>query len=228
MLRSDHSAFLTRLPVPRRSPGLLVAMLLSAFAFGCTPKIGDSCTTSTNCSAAGDRLCDITEPGGYCTIFNCEPDGCPDDSVCINFGTRLSPVNDCSPSNSNSPYQRSFCMARCSSPGDCRGGYDCVDLSGKPPTDKNGDPLKDKNGNPIPANAVGAVLADSSGNGKVCAAQTIGTDVDAGAASGVCTGDADAGLPPSENGSGGTAGSSALGDSGAAGASGSNEAGAGG
>ncbi|MEO7033852.1 MAG: hypothetical protein ABI548_08215 [Polyangiaceae bacterium] len=221
MLRSDHSAFLTRLPVFPLQPGLLVAALLAAFAFGCTPKIGDSCTTSTNCSAAGDRLCDITEPGGYCTVFNCEPDSCPADSVCINFGTRLSPVNDCSLANSNSPYQRSFCMASCSSSGDCRGGYDCVDLSGKPRTDANG--------NPVPANNVGAVLADSGGNGKVCVANTIGSAVDGGAPSGVCNGDPDAGPPPAEAaGSGGSGGSSGAADSGAPGAAGSNEAGAGG
>ena len=226
MLTRDHSAFSTRLPLGPLRPGVLLALLLAAFAFGCTPKIGDSCTTSTNCSASGDRLCDITQPGGYCTIFNCEPGTCPDNSVCINFGTRLSPANDCSLSNSNSPYQRSFCMAPCSSPGDCRGGYDCVNLSGK---------LTDGNGKSIPPNGVGAVLADSSGDGRVCVPKTPEgvKDVAAGTPSGVCNGDPDAGPLGSDTGNGGAGGSSAAGsgaggDSGAAGAPSANEAGAGG
>jgi hypothetical protein len=119
---------------------------------GCTPKIGDSCTVSTNCSATGDRLCDITQPGGYCTVFNCEPGTCPADSVCINFGSNLSSVApaQCSPAQGTSPYQRSFCMATCGSDGDCRGGYTCQNLSGDTP------------------NPLGAVLVDS-GDGKVCA-----------------------------------------------------------
>jgi hypothetical protein len=196
----------------------VLLVVLSLVAFGCTPKIGDSCTVSTNCSASGDRLCDITEPGGYCTIFNCEPDGCPDDSVCINFGAGLSPVDQCSSSQGNSPYQRSFCMARCSSSSDCRGGYECQSLSGSPPNRWN------------------AVLADSDGNGMVCyatptsTAPTLMTYGDAGAggtseSNEVCLG-SDAG-PPVE--SGGTGGLSAVGDSGAGGTSGaSNDAGAGG
>ena len=214
MLRSDHSAFSTLLPGLPQPLSLLAAVLLAAFAFGCTPKIGDGCTTSTNCSAQGDRLCDTTEPGGYCTLFNCEPGGCPDDSLCINFGTQLSPVNQCSTSQGNSPYQQSFCMAPCSSNGDCRGGYACLDLSGKPKADGS------------PGNYVGAVLADDHGDGKVCAAAALGVPPDLNMASGVCTGDPDAGLPV--DGSGGSGGSSPTGDSGAAGASGANEAGAGG
>jgi hypothetical protein len=205
MLASDHSAFST--PLPMTQAVLLV--LLGLAAFGCTPKIGDSCTVSTNCSASGDRLCDITEPGGYCTIFNCEPDGCPADSACINFGTELSSVNLCQSSQGNSPYQRSFCMATCSVDGDCRGGYQCIDLSG------------------TMANVYGAVLADNSGNGKVCAvAPAKGMmAIPAGPTSNeVCLG-SDAGVPVSAAvGDGG-----ASGDAGAGGASGaSNDTGAGG
>jgi hypothetical protein len=222
MLASDHSAFSNRLPITQA----VLLVLLSLVAFGCTPKIGDSCTVSTNCSASGDRLCDITEPGGYCTIFNCEPDSCPDNSVCINFGAELSSVDQCQSSQGNSPYQRSFCMAACSTNGDCRGGYTCQDLSGTPKADGS------------PGNTLGAVLADNGGNGKVCAAEwpvgvknpTLMGDAGAGGApelfnNEVCLGN-DAG-PPLET--GGTGGSSALGDAGAGGASGaSNDAGAGG
>src|SRR3954465_5438780 len=126
MLASDPSAFSSRLPL---SKALLLALLALA-EFACTPKVGDSCTVSTNCSASGDRLCDITQPGGYCTIFNCEPGSCPDDSKCVNFGTKLSlksDTTDCIPSQANSPYKRSFCMATCSKDSDCRNGdgYRC-------------------------------------------------------------------------------------------------------
>ncbi|MEO6598522.1 MAG: hypothetical protein ABIQ16_01525 [Polyangiaceae bacterium] len=159
---NDHSAFSTRSPFARtwrvlsskaRALGLVGAA--ATLALGCTPKIGDECTVSTNCSATGDRLCDITQPGGYCTVFNCEPGTCPADSVCINFGTTSSSVAPvCAPSQGNSPYQRSFCMATCGSDGDCRGlPYVCKDLSGAP----------DK-----PTNSLGAVLAEYSGDGKVC------------------------------------------------------------
>jgi hypothetical protein len=227
MLAADHSAFSTRLPL---SQAVLV-LLLGLSAFACTPKIGDSCTVSTNCSASGDRLCDITEPGGYCTIFNCEPGSCPDSSVCINFGTELSSVDQCSSSQGNSPYQRSFCMAPCSSDGDCRGGYSCQDLSGKPKADGS------------PGNALGAVLADNTGDGRVCAARAVSTPpglelYDAGSAGSgnggapasndVCKGTGIS-IPGLADGTSGTGGASSVGDSGAAGASGAaSDAGAGG
>ena len=140
MPRSDHSAFLSLRVAPLRSHLAFLGFAALALAAGCSPKIGDNCTVSTDCSATGDRLCDITEPGGYCTVFNCEPDSCPDDAACINFGSTLS-VGDpnvpgnadggvlagCTASQDNSPYQRSFCLASCESDGDCRGGYRCIE-----------------------------------------------------------------------------------------------------
>src|SRR6188768_1286101 len=105
MLPSDDSAFSTGSPFTRRALlalRLALVTLMGAVALGCTPQIGDKCTVSTNCSTTGDRLCDVTQPGGYCTKFNCEPGGCPDDSVCVNFGTTLSPVEGCTPSQANS------------------------------------------------------------------------------------------------------------------------------
>lgn len=215
MLSSNPSAFLSGSPFPRLAyfaPWLAAA----ALALGCTPKIGDSCTVSTNCSATGDRLCDITQPGGYCTVFNCEPGTCPADSVCINFGTSLSAVPGCTPSQGNSPYQRSFCMAKCGSDGDCRGGYVCRDLGGTPGPDGK------------PSNLLGAVLAESSGSGKVCTVSGPDapplTTYDSGTQSNeVCRGDAPgtAGTPvvggSGSTGSSGSAGSSDGGDGGAGG-----------
>ncbi len=135
MLDSDHSAFSSGSPFTRllTRGRLAMAWVALELALGCKPQIGDDCTVSTNCSTTGDRLCDITQPGGYCTTFNCEPGSCPDNSVCVNFGTNLSlvvddmhePVKECRPSQANSPYKRSFCMANCSSNSDCRDGYAC-------------------------------------------------------------------------------------------------------
>ena len=212
MPRSDHSAFLTGSPFARLA-WLALSVAGAALALGCTPKIGDQCTVSTNCSAAGDRLCDITQPGGYCTVFNCEPGTCPADSVCINFGTSLSSVKSCTPSQGNSPYQRSFCMATCASDGDCRGGYSCLDLSGK--LDSTGKPT----------NTLGAVLAEGSGSGKVCGVKPLAAppletydDGDGGLtqSNGVCLG-TDAGIGGGSSSDAGGTGGAPPADGGAAG-----------
>jgi hypothetical protein len=97
---------------------------LLALASGCAPKIGDKCTVSTDCSVNGDRLCDSTEPGGYCTVFNCEPNACPDDSLCVAF---VEPT--CSSPAQSDRFTRTFCMATCGSDGDCRSGYQCIDVT---------------------------------------------------------------------------------------------------
>jgi len=192
MLRSDDSAFSTGSPFTRRAKLALFLVAVScALALGCKPKIGDDCSVSTNCSSTGDRLCDITQPGGYCTTFNCEPGSCPEDSVCVNFGTKLSPIAGCAPSQANSPYKRSFCMASCGSDSDCRDGYKCL-----APTDFS------------------AVLAEHSSGNKVCAVPP--KPVPTGTSNEVCSG-SDAGIEPGAGG-GGSGGSSA--DGGAAGSSG--------
>lgn len=205
MLRSDHSAFSSGLPFARLA-WLGLGLLTAALALGCTPQIGDKCTVSTNCSTTGDRLCDITQPDGYCTKFNCEPGSCPEDSVCVNFGTTLSPVEGCAPSQGNSPYKRSFCMANCSSNGDCRSGYECLD----------------------PKDDLHAVLAEHSSGQKVCAVRP--KEYDSSNSNQVCTG-SDAGPPEaggasSTGGAGGASGSSQGGSSSESGSGGVAEGGA--
>ncbi len=91
--------------------------LVVLLGIGCKPQIGDSCKLSTDCSVTGDRLCDTSQPDGYCTIFNCEPDSCPGSSTCVEFH----PKSD--------RFVRRFCLATCGSPGDCRSGYVCIDPS---------------------------------------------------------------------------------------------------
>ncbi|MDQ3037280.1 MAG: MSCRAMM family adhesin SdrC [Myxococcota bacterium] len=91
-----------------------LVMLCGVAAIGCAPQIGDSCSNSSNCSINGDRLCDTAQPGGYCTIFDCQPDRCPDQSVCVRFNPQ--------------PSRRAIlaCMRACNGDGDCRGEYRCA------------------------------------------------------------------------------------------------------
>jgi hypothetical protein len=103
--------------------GVLAALAFSAV--GCTPNIGDKCELSTDCSIRGDRLCDTSQPGGYCTIFNCKTDSCPDYAACVLFQAA---VQGCGyDDRSFSRTGRSFCMAQCHSDSDCRDGYMCTD-----------------------------------------------------------------------------------------------------
>jgi hypothetical protein len=136
--------------MPVRLQQLLLLATLLALAIGCKPEIGDDCQLSTDCSAQGDRLCDITAPGGYCTVFNCEPNSCPEDeSLCLQFGSQRSPVDACQDAQSSSPYARAFCMATCEENGDCRDGYECANVAD-------------------PANRWGAILIDQDRGDRAC------------------------------------------------------------
>jgi hypothetical protein len=104
-----------------RSMGLAASMLgvwfaLALGAAGCRPEIGDGCKISTDCSTAGDRLCDTSMPEGYCTIFACEADHCPGEASCIEFH----PTSE--------RFARRFCLRDCKQDSDCRSGYHCVPI----------------------------------------------------------------------------------------------------
>ncbi len=101
-------------------------LALAAVVGGCKAEIGDDCSVSTDCSNAGDRLCDTTQPGGYCTIFNCEPGTCPEEAICISF--KNSPSSVCPDPQSGDRLRRTFCMRSCGGNDDCRSGYKCTDL----------------------------------------------------------------------------------------------------
>ena len=111
----------------RSTLGILAAALLGV-ASGCSPDIGASCTTSINCSQMGDRVCDTSMPGGYCTQFSCEPDTCPEEAACIAFRQWPSAVTACQ-DPSDTRMLRTFCMVHCSDNSDCRSGYICADLN---------------------------------------------------------------------------------------------------
>ena len=85
---------------------MICILLLGLVNLSCKGDIGDECITSAQCQAG--QICDLISAGGYCTVTPCEPDTCPQDSVCVTF------END-----------DSFCMATCGGSDDCRDGYRC-------------------------------------------------------------------------------------------------------
>lgn len=105
---------------------LSLVALLGGGVLGCRPDIGDDCVTSIDCSQQGDRLCDTSQPEGYCTVFNCEPDQCPTEAVCVGFGLELDPVCGEVYDPRWTRFERSFCMLACEDSSDCREGYACV------------------------------------------------------------------------------------------------------
>jgi len=131
-----------RFPSPRALP--LAALLVCALA-ACGSEIGDSCAVASDCSASGDRICDVNSPGGYCTVFGCDFDTCPSEAVCVRFFSVSSSNLSCDPlaedvSEDNctadelctlgeSCVPRSaefrYCMRKCSSNSDCRDDYEC-------------------------------------------------------------------------------------------------------
>ena len=183
----------------------LGAGLMLLVGVACQPKIGDDCDINANCSDVGDRMCDRSQPGGYCTQFNCEPGTCPDEATCIGFRTVVSSLATeegdqwvCADPQDTSRFQRTFCMRSCRSNSDCRAAYDCIDMA--------------KPGNPF-----GAVLVESHGSGKVCAVRRDSAPITYSGGDGipgVCTGD-----PGISAGGVGAdpAGDSVAGDSGAGG-----------
>lgn len=76
-------------------------------------------------------MCDSSQPGGYCTIFGCGPNGCPDNAACVEFRPQ---VPGCPYDDYRSPSRtgRTFCLATCSGNADCRAGYECADPTGQP------------------------------------------------------------------------------------------------
>src|SRR5206468_3062532 len=63
--------------------GLLGAVALIATA--CGRDIGDDCQTSVDCDPNGNRACDLSQPGGYCTVQGCNETSCPSSASCIRF-----------------------------------------------------------------------------------------------------------------------------------------------
>ena len=127
------------------------ALLAAGALWSCQPNIGDSCANASDCSQQGERTCDTTFPGGYCTKFGCSADSCPSEAACIGFQSLVSTAPECANLQVRPRLQRAACMFSCKKDQDCRGGYVCVDMA--------------------QPNPWGALLIDRSGSGKVCSLQ---------------------------------------------------------
>jgi hypothetical protein len=123
-----RTLFLPSLVLP--AAALLAAGLLLG---GCTPHIGDHCQLNTDCSIDGTRVCDNSQPNGYCTTFNCTPDSCLDNAVCVMVYANVPgcPYNDYqAPSRTHT----TLCLKSCNQDSDCRTseGYVCRNPSQAP------------------------------------------------------------------------------------------------
>jgi hypothetical protein len=99
-----------------RALGMLLCLLAGSFGAGCAPEVGDECRTALDCSASGSRVCDRTQPSGYCTLIGCEQGTCPDEAVCVKFNPSVERLS------------RTYCMYKCEDSSDCRteDGYRCL------------------------------------------------------------------------------------------------------
>lgn len=99
--------------MPSTTPSTPLALLaFSTLALGgllasasCGTEIGDSCSFSSECSPTGDRICasGVGLPNGYCTVFGCDYDTCPDESVCVGFFAVSSTNLFCNPVSEDAP-----------------------------------------------------------------------------------------------------------------------------
>jgi len=136
-----------------RSVSLLTLLLVGLLAPACGKKIGDGCGTNIDCASDGTRICDLSQPGGYCTEDGCDDSSCPSGSICVRFFAQKFPTGYCpntapgtigecqadelcvvcGPSSAEpeqsccvpSASERRYCANKCGSDGDCRGGYVC-------------------------------------------------------------------------------------------------------
>lgn len=72
------------MPANRNGKATSTALAVLAISTAaCGSQIGDSCQTATDCAQDGTRICDISQPGGYCTIVGCDETTCPSEAACI-------------------------------------------------------------------------------------------------------------------------------------------------
>jgi hypothetical protein len=85
---------------PAVKPSLaLFALLVVAVSSGaaCKRQIGDDCKTATDCDPSGARACDLSQPGGYCTIQGCNETTCPSEATCIRYFPAQYLTKPCNP-----------------------------------------------------------------------------------------------------------------------------------
>jgi hypothetical protein len=128
-----------------------VLVFLGLVVPACGKEIGDSCSTNLDCGNDAWRDCDVSQPGGYCTINGCDEKLCPDEAVCIRIfpydwpGAACAQDTDCHSSELCLPdgfcvprtSERRYCERKCGDNGDCRSGYVCREagMEGRQPTE---------------------------------------------------------------------------------------------
>lgn len=125
-----------------------LAAALAVATIGCGKEIGDACIVSSDCSTAGDRVCDLASPSGYCTIQGCDYATCPSEATCVRFFTGDFNNRTCDPTTEDvstddcsedelcalaghcvaRSSESRFCMKTCNDNSDCRSGYECRTL----------------------------------------------------------------------------------------------------
>ena len=130
----------------------LLSLALVVPLMACGKKIGDECQTQFDCNDEDDtRSCDISQPGGYCTIDGCDERSCPDEAVCLRFFPRYELLSrSCDPTIADgrptgcesheiclsagrcAPRATELrrCMLSCGDNGDCRDDYECRTVGG--------------------------------------------------------------------------------------------------
>ena len=97
-------------------------------AVGCAPHIGGHCNVNSDCSLQGNLQCDTSQPSGYCTLFNCIPNMCPNTASCVAVNAN---VPGCPYDDYMSPSRTAvdMCLESCTKDSDCRtsDGYVCRD-----------------------------------------------------------------------------------------------------
>ncbi len=73
--------------------------------------MGDPCQTNLECGQQNGAICDVSVPQGYCTVAQCVPNGCPDESVCVRFDE-----------------ENAYCMKVCLGDGECREDHVCREI----------------------------------------------------------------------------------------------------
>jgi hypothetical protein len=121
-------------------------------AAACGHDVGDECQSSADCDPNGTRACDLSQPGGYCTIVGCNETSCPSDSACIRYFPEmfLDMSMPCDPACEDfdcpdgrqdvcaadelcldsglcakRTSEQRQCAKTCGGNDDCRGGYQC-------------------------------------------------------------------------------------------------------
>jgi len=69
----------------KSAAALMIPVLLVLGGSGCGKQIGDECQTASDCDPSGSRICDLAQPGGYCTILGCDQTTCPGEATCIRY-----------------------------------------------------------------------------------------------------------------------------------------------